>query len=217
MTHRLSTCLSLAVLCALAFPACGQQQPANAGQPAKSVNHADSSEPMQVTVSDGGSVVTDLGYEIQVNKGSSLHRSFVTINDPAAPLTLQNVGVATKYAGNRYDFRATGALLPREPIQAVEVRIVLFDVFGGRMKTLSATHVTDLQAQPVVIERWGTWYAWENDVSEFLTSVAFVANVRTASGHVWHFNDKRVGEELAKLNLKVTSGSLEPTKEERKP
>src|ERR1051325_5631154 len=94
---------------------------------------------------------------------------------------------------------------------------VLYDVFGGRMKTLSATEVTDFSPHmQLALSQLGSWYAWENEVSELLTAVAFVANVRLASGKLWRFNEKAVSDELAKLNLKVTSAALEPTNEERK-
>jgi len=166
---------------------------------------------------DGGSVVTDLGYNIQVNKGSTLHRSFVNINDPAAPVRLIAAGVQAKYGRDRYSFAPVGDFSASEPITALEVRFVLYDVFGGRMKTLSATEVTDFSPNmQLALSQLGSWYAWENEVSELLTVVAFVANARLASGKLWRFNEKAVSEELAKLNLKVTSGALEPTKEERK-
>lgn len=165
---------------------------------------------------DGGSVQTDLGYDIKVNKGSSLHRSFAVINDPAAPAQLSSAGIMTKYGRDRYSFAPVGTLNPSAALSAVEVRFVLYDVFGERIKTLAGTHVVDMPAQsPVSLSEVGTWYAFENEVSELLTVVAFVANARMADGKVWRANEKKLGDALAKLNVKVTSGALEPTKDER--
>jgi hypothetical protein len=144
-----------ASLWGLALPACGQQPSERAADTPPAVSQSTPPRTLDVSIAEGGSVVTDLGYGVQVNKGSSLQRRFVTINDPSAPVALQNVGIRTTFASDRYDFQASGALLPSEPIQAVEIRIVLFDMFGGRMKTLSATHVADLSAQSAVIESWG--------------------------------------------------------------
>jgi hypothetical protein len=166
---------------------------------------------LKIDVGDGGPVITELGYNIKVNKDSSLHRSFVTINAPACPAQLTGAGVTSKYGSNNYAFSGTGT-----PITAFEIRLVLFDMFGGRLKTLSGTHVVDLGASaPFELSKAGSWYASGNEVSELLTVAAFVANVRTAAGKVWHFNDKRVTDELVKLNLKITAGALEPTTDKK--
>jgi hypothetical protein len=171
---------------------------------------------LKTEVVDGGPAVTDLGYNVQVNKGSTLHRSFAIINDPSAPIQLAGTGVNTRYGRDRYSFVPVGTVSPSEALTAFEVRFVLYDVFGNRLKTLSAMHVTDMPGgSSIGIADIGSWYAFEAEVSELLTVAAFVANVRTASGKVWRANEKKVTEELEKLNLKVTSGTLEPTKDEK--
>jgi len=170
---------------------------------------------IKVDVTDGGSVITTLSRGIQVNDGSSLKRSFVTINDLSAPITLQQAGVATVYEGRAYNFIPKGDMTPREPITAVEVRFVLFDMFGQLMKTVSLTRVRDFGTDSKPLSEGG-WYASEGNVRELLTVASFVAYVRTASGKVWRYDAKRVGEELQKLNLRIAAGALEPNKEERR-
>ncbi len=126
-------------------------------------------------------------------------------------------GVNTRYQRERYAFVPVGTLTPSEPLSAIEVRYVLYGVFGTRIKTLSGTEVRDLPAgAEYSLADTGTWYAFENEVSDFLTVVSFVANARTATGKVWRFSDKKIGDEIAKLNLKVSAGALEPTKDEKK-
>jgi hypothetical protein len=90
------------------------------------------------------------------------------------------------------------------------------------MGTLGAIHVTDLPADtPIRLDNTmnlflpdaGVWAARENEVKEMLTVVAFVAQVRTVAGKIWRFDEPSVMQELVRLNLKISSGSLEPTKE----
>src|SRR4051812_14485648 len=155
------------------------------------VSHAQ----VKVDVTDGGSVVTTLSRGIEVNEGSSLTRSFVTINDVSAPVALQQAGIGTVYEGRGYNFVPKGDMTPREPITAVEVRFVLFDMFGQLIRTVSLTKVRDLGADKKPLTE-AAWYASEANVRDLLTVASFVAYVRTASGKVWRFNEKKIGEEL---------------------
>jgi hypothetical protein len=170
---------------------------------------------LKVDMTDGGSVVTALGYGIEVNKGSSLKRTLVVINDASSPLSLTDTGVAPKYQDRGYSFLPTGYMTPKEPVAAVEIRFVLFDMFGTPMTTLSAIRVKDFGAEKTPLGE-ASWYASESNVRGLLTVASFVAHVRTASGKIWRYNEKRIGEELAKLNLRVSAGALEPPKEERR-
>src|SRR5256885_1429478 len=77
---------------------------------------------LKTEVIDGGSAVTDLGYDIQVNKGSTLHRSFAIINDPSAPAQLVSAGVSTRYGRERYSFVPLGTVKPSDALSAFEVR-----------------------------------------------------------------------------------------------
>ena len=45
---------------------------------------------LKVTKLGGGSVITELGYGITINKGSSLNRTLILFNDPSCPLQLIN-------------------------------------------------------------------------------------------------------------------------------
>jgi hypothetical protein len=167
------------------------------------------------SVSDGGSVVTDLGYNIKVNKGSTLRRLWVVLNDGSCPVQLDGAGINTAYAEREYRYSPTGRAKTSVAISALEVRYLLYDVFGRHMKTLSGTQVTDFAARSeVALSEMGTWRAWENEVSELLTIVAFVAQVRTGDGKIWRYNDKAVGAELDRIQLQVTTGVLEPTKQQ---
>ena len=48
---------------------------------------------LQVSTKDGGSVVTSISEDIKVNKGSSLRRTWIALDDPACPLQLIGAGI----------------------------------------------------------------------------------------------------------------------------
>jgi hypothetical protein len=163
-----------------------------------------------VSKADGGPVRTDLGYGIAVNKGSTLHRQALTVHDARIGAQLNGEAtVQTVYTDRDYQLKATFSVLPTEPISAIEVRFILFDVFGGRMKILSTTEVMDLPAGQVkaLDARWPTY---ENEVSEFLASLAFVAKVRTQTGQVIVADLSPVLAEANKFAKKLTIADLEP-------
>src|SRR4051794_2073092 len=87
--------------------------------------------PVSMSRADGGSVVTDLGNGIAVNKGSSLHREWMTIHNDAMPADIQGtIGLDTEYVSQ--SFRATALVMLRlkEPIRAIDLRYVLFNAWG---------------------------------------------------------------------------------------
>lgn len=161
------------------------------------------------TVVDGGTIVTTLSANIRVNEASTLSRSWVVLNDNAAPMSIKGVGVRTVYANREYVFRPEGTVVAQEPIVAFQVRILLFDVFGNHMKTLSGTEVRDLAGSAEFqASEIGSWTAYESEVSRYLTSVTFVSYVRTASGRVWAFDEDAVAAELVAIQLQVSEGDL---------
>ncbi len=178
-------------------------------QPSNS-NAGDSME-LQIEELAGGSVVTNLGYGIAINKGSTLKRSFYVFNDPGCPVQLQGAGVSTRYNDRNYSFVPKGELRAEEPVAAVEIRFLLFDVWGEHLKTLSATEIKDLGVgTSLEIKEIGTWQAWENDVSRYLTSVAFVSRVRTLDGKGWTANTSALLQRAAELDLKPDESDLDP-------
>jgi len=163
----------------------------------------------QLTVSkkQGSSVVTKLGMGIKVNDGSSLFREQITMNDANCPVQLSDVGVETSYGSSSYSFKPTGSLTTKEPIVAYEVIHVIYNVFGEHMKTLSNTEITDIDGQKD-FSKYSSWYASENNVSQYFTCVSYVANVRTKSGILWHYNYKALKEQLGKLEISFEEGYL---------
>lgn len=177
-------------------------------------NTAGRAQGIQVTNLDGGSVTIE---NIDLNKGSSLRRWWVVLNDPSCPIQLENAGIETTYNErfHTYEFRATGSAKASKVVRAFEVRFILYDVFGDYVTTLGATEVTDLASGATYSFRDNSWDAPMSQASRLLKVVAFVAQVRTEDRTVWRFNHKAVGDELECVHLRAT-GVLEPTKAKEK-
>jgi hypothetical protein len=177
---------------------------------------------LEVADLDGGSVVTDLGYKIRLNEGSSLHRHWIVINDPSAPVKLAGVGVKAAYHaesyGGEYRYLPAGTASPKVPIQAIETRLMLFDVWGQHLKTLSSTEVKDFPANSTIdLSKVGNWRTFENEASEMLSVVSFVANVRLEDGTIWTMDTKKILGEVGRIKIRLSENDLTPEKTAPKP
>ena len=166
---------------------------------------------------DGGGVVTNLGYGIKVNKGSSLHRIWFVLNDPAALARLRGAGIKTiyvsgsRYSSGEYHYAPVGEIEFSRSLAAIEVRFVLFDVWASHMTTLSALSVKDIASgSKMKLAELGKWRAWESDVHELLTVVAFVAHARSTDGAVRTYDAEALTRQLEKIKLTLTENQLSP-------
>src|ERR1700750_3305045 len=100
-----------------------------------------SAQKLKVTTVDGGWVKTRLRNGVDVNDKSSLRRSWINIDDPSCPVQLSQVGVYTGFFNDYYRYRATLIIPPAEPIAAVELTFILYDVFGHHIQTLGLVRV----------------------------------------------------------------------------
>lgn len=174
----------------------------------------DTRQVLQVLNFDGGSVVTDLGYDIRLNSESSLHRKWVVVNDPDCPIQFKVAGINTSYSDREYLFTQSGRLSCTESVAAFELRYVLYDVFGRHLKTLSSITVRDIfPAGFVELGELGQWRGWENEVLSLHTVAVFVAHVRTGQGRIWRHNERQLSDELARIELAANSEVLNPVKE----
>jgi hypothetical protein len=161
----------------------------------------------QLTVNrkEGSSVVTKLAMGLKVNDGSTLKREHITINDASCPIQMTDIGIETSYAASKYEFTPTGGFTTKEPIVAYEVVHLIYNVFGEHMKSLSNTAVADIDGQSF-FSKYSSWYASENNVSEYLICVSYVSNVRTKGGKIWHYNFKALKEQLNQLEFAFEEG-----------
>jgi hypothetical protein len=167
-----------------------------------------------------GPIKVELGFGIVLNKESTLKREWITINHNGALATFDgNVGVGAVYksekVGGGYRYSASLTIEVKEPLSAVEVRFLLFDIWGQHTRTLSLTKIADLDTGKRGIE--ATWNLFsENEASEFYASIAYVAKVRTKGGRVIAADPAPVLEEARKFSSKFSAEDLEPKKSGQK-
>jgi hypothetical protein len=169
-----------------------------------------SAQKLKVTAVDGGWVKTRLRNGVDVNDKSSLRRSWINIDDPSCPVQLSQVGVYTGFFNDDYRYRAAGTITPAEPIAAVELTFILYDVFGHHIQTLGLVRVEDISANESYELRDFNWSAWEPEVSQLLTVVSYVSQVRLVNGRVWHANEKAVSDEIARMQLQTGDDIFTP-------
>jgi hypothetical protein len=121
----------------------------------------------------------------------------------------------TDYSTGEYYYSASYAVKALEAIRAVEVRFLLFNVWGRHVSTLTATEIADLNAGATkhIQSKWHLYD--ENEASEHYASIAYLATARTASGRVVEADNHLVIEEAKKFSSKFTDSDLEPTPRKR--
>jgi len=171
------------------------------------------------TRGSGGSIQTKLGGNFVVNKNSSLAREWLTLHDPAMLVDIKdNVGITTVYVGERigshYEYSTSLRVVPTVDLAAIELRFLVFDLWGDHVKTLLMDEVEDMKAgedHPLT----GAWRAWtENEISRHYASIAYVSRVRTKDGRVVGADPTPVIEEARKFSKKFTAADLEPKAEQ---
>ncbi len=173
------------------------------------------SKSVSITRQDGGSLKTELGYGIVLNAQSSLTREWITIHDASFPADIvDTVGVRTKYESGRvsgsYMYEASYIITSREALTAVDIRFLLFDVWGNHIRTLVASELVDYD--PAQTRGFsGKWNLFsENEASEYYASIAYIARVRTKEGRVIEGNRNAALAEARKFSRKFTEDDLEP-------
>lgn len=174
---------------------------------------------LEVRKADGGTIKTDLGYGIILNENSTLRRQFVAIMDDL-PIEFVGVpGVRTvyekggRYTSGSYEYTSnTTIVVTHGPsVTAFEVRFATFDVFGNRVRTLSATEIEDISVGRQTTYDWKWRLYSENDASKYFASVVWVARVRTSDGRVHFANQKHILDVMRQFSADVTETDLDPT------
>lgn len=172
------------------------------------------SRDISVSKIDGGTVVLTYG-STAVNRGSSIHRRWFVINDSSCPIALGDAGLTPHYNSPSYQFDAQGTAVAVESVLAFEVLFPVFDLWGDHIRTLSLNQIQDLApGHPQHLNV--SWFATENDVREYVTSVAYVDKVMTANGKIWRADRKLIAQKLAEVQMTVSESGLD-TDEAKEP
>ena len=165
---------------------------------------------MQVHEEDGGSVAVRTANGM-LNQDSSLKRKWYAIDDKNSPVSLDHAGVFCRFDEKEkvQYLLPVGTVSPKQSVSAVEVRYLLFDVWGERFRTLSVTRLTD-SSTSIDLGDNRRWPVSQSEVSQFLTVVAFVARVQTEGGRIWKFDADRILAQIRALGKNVRSSELAP-------
>ena len=146
----------------------------------------------ETTKADGGSIQTRLSGNFALNKESTLRREWVAVHDDELPVDLKGTpGVITAWQSGDFRYEASYAIEVKEPVVAVEVRFILFDIWGERTRAVAATDIKDFEQGIHALD--GTWNLFsENEASEHYASIAYVAVVRTKAGEVYRADSDAV-------------------------
>jgi hypothetical protein len=111
-----------------------------------------------------------------------------------------------------YRYQANLSLDVREPLSAVEVRFLTFDVWGQHVRTLKMDEVVDINVGKKDLT--GEWRLYsENECSEYYASIGYVSRARTKAGRVLEADPSAVIQEARKFSKKFTEADLEPKAE----
>ncbi len=165
---------------------------------------------VQVREDDGGGVAVRTAGGV-LNQDSSLKRRWFVMDDLDAPARLERAGVYPRFEEkeNMQYLVPVATVAPKQAISAIEVRYLLFDVWGERLRTLAVTRLADSSTH-IDVRGTDPWPALEREATNLLTVVGFVAHVRTAEGQVWTFDADRILSQIAALGMSITAADLTP-------
>lgn len=146
---------------------------------------------------------------VEINEGSTLNRESILFNDPTCPIKIQSHKTAVIYADRGFRFSAKTSMNMERKVVAIQIRTIHYDLFGQHMHNLSNTEPKDFNPGQHTIT--GEWRASDNDISDLLTTVTYVARVRLDDGSQWIFDIDNLQLALSSLSLEQKIGDDEET------
>lgn len=150
--------------------------------------------------------------EVIIGKDTSLNTLWITMNDNSLLVKItETIGVSVTYWSDSVKFRYSSSyeLIPVEDLSAIEIRFLLFNVWGEHVKNLSATYVQDFTAgKPYFFENQKWSLPTSSEAEAYYASIAYVARVRTKSGKVISANNQYIIEEAQKFSSGFSESDL---------
>jgi hypothetical protein len=123
-------------------------------------------------------------------------------------------GVSTTYTSGRvsgeYYYEAKPSVQAKEDLAAIEIRFLVFNVWGQHVRTLLSDEVADVAAG-VTKELSPQWRVLsENEVSRHYASIGYISRIRTKDGRVVDADPTAIVREAQKFSKKFTVADLDP-------
>lgn len=168
-----------------------------------------------VKTGEGGTAKVELGYNVVLNKNSSLRRQWAYINDPKSPVEIEgSIDIGVKYK-KEYVYTGTAVVRAKQDVHAIEIVHVILDVFGRRLSTLQNLAVSDLKADSTDGFS-GEWRIFsESEASAVHSSYTYVRSVRTADGKIYSAPMTQIFEAIRKGSPGLISAEIEPKKSDK--
>ena len=125
-------------------------------------------------------------------------------------------GVTTAYrlSSGNYSYKATYTVRVSEPVVAIEVRFITFDVWGDRTRALTATDIRDFAPGDYPLDAEWSLYS-ENEASDHYASIGYVAAIRTKTGEIYRADVDAITDAALQYMSDFTSDLLDEDPPER--
>jgi hypothetical protein len=141
------------------------------------------------------------------NKGSSLQREIILLNDPDAPLQVAQAATRFELAKSNFSFVPAMQFEARAKVQAISIRHIAYDAFNRHLESLASTEVLDREAGRHSKE--ARWNSVGELVPDLVTTVVYVARVRLGDGTQWAYDEGHLQAAVGKLGLEVPPNDLQ--------
>jgi hypothetical protein len=155
-------------------------------------------------------------HERHINRASSLQVEWWTVVDENLPVRFDEAtGLLIHNKARDYPldlvYRADPVITCKEePVVALEVKYMTFNVWGEHVSTLAAVRVRDMRPEQGVEFDW-SWHLFsETEAEEYCASLAFISRAKLATGGVAVANPDFVVREARRLCERVTEADLQP-------
>jgi len=159
-----------------------------------------------------GTMQVALSPNIVLNADSKIERPWIVVNDEALPAKINGRAAPVPVYGSyskRYKYSAEYSFSVEADISAIEIHFILFDVWGERTKTLSATEITEYSAGVHELNHiWGSFN--KNEASKHYSSIGYIARLRLKDGTILHANSDAILNEAKRFSTSITVNDLAP-------
>lgn len=164
--------------------------------------------PLEVKERDGFPIDINLSGAGTLHPSSTLQRRSLTINDASCPVQVDRGTVFISYDSRRTRLELSSNILiePKDQVTAIEVKYLVYGVFGDHIMTLKGSKVTDLPKETNMSSEYG--YLSDSKIAETYMTIAYVSRVRLASGKVWKADEKAIAAEVRKVNDQFKESDL---------
>ena len=155
---------------------------------------------------EGSSLAFDIGYGIIINEGSSLQREALIVQDSRLPARIVDFEVKTVIEDRNWEYKIEYSVELENPVTAIELRFIPFDIWGDQDTPLSATKIEDISEGP-----WssvGSWRLSESDAVHHYAMIGYVAQVKLANGQIIKANPDLVVDAAKDFSGDFSSSDL---------